>query len=150
MARRAEISWHRSPRSDQRDPSAGAARAQSDTANQQRIDLHHHFLPPNYMKEQQRAAAARGHAPETLFGWTPSRAIEAMDQNGVATAIRLDLDAGRVVRRCRGGAAPLRASATISRPTYAATHPGRFGLFAAIPLPDTEGSLKEIDTRSMC
>src|SRR6267154_2654455 len=121
---------------------AGVAFAQGDTANQRRIDLHHHFLPPNYMKEQRERLLRADTPPETLFGWTPARAIEAMDQNGVAAAIASistpgvwfgDVAEGRrLSRECNDFAADMMRD-----------HPGRFGLFAAIPLPDTEGSLRE-------
>jgi 6-methylsalicylate decarboxylase len=108
------------------------------------IDVHHHVVPPFYISESRdRIQAAGGHVNAWL-DWTPEKALAAMDQQGVATAA-LSLTypgvwfgdpkaATRTARRVNEYAAGL-----------AHSYPGRFGLFAAIPLPDTEGSLREVD-----
>jgi predicted TIM-barrel fold metal-dependent hydrolase len=78
--------------------------------------------------------------------WTPAASLEQMDQGGVATAIlsmasgglnlpRLDLDEARsMVRMVNDYAAKVRTN-----------HPGRFGFFAHMPMPDVDGTLKEIE-----
>jgi predicted TIM-barrel fold metal-dependent hydrolase len=103
-----------------------------------RIDIHHHIAPPKYIEEMRALLQ-----PPTL-AWTPARSIEDMDKAGVATAITSittpgvwigDHDQGRrVARDCNDYAARM-----------AADHPGRFGLFAALPLPNIEASLREIE-----
>ncbi len=69
--------------------------------------------------------------------------IEEMDKNGIATSITSLVQPGvwlgsiensrRLARDCNEYGAKM-----------VADHRGRFGFFAAIPLPDTEGSLREI------
>jgi predicted TIM-barrel fold metal-dependent hydrolase len=109
-----------------------------------RIDVHHHIWPPRYvdrMREQMLEIADVDPAP--LLTWTPARSVEEMDRHGVATAISSmsvpgvwvgDLLASRSLARiCNEFAAEM-----------VSNHPGRFGFFAALPLPDQEGSLAEI------
>ncbi len=76
--------------------------------------------------------------------WTPQVSLDEMDAAGVATAILSlstpgtwfgSVDDGRKMSRIVNEFA-----AQMGR-----DHPGRFGFFASVPLPDTEGSLKEID-----
>ena len=109
-----------------------------------RIDVHNHFTPPAYlaaMREQIIAAIDTDPAP--VLQWNPGHAIEEMDRSGVATAVLslstpglwvLDDEARvrEITRRSNEYAAGL-----------VRDYPGRFGLFAALPLPDVEGSLAE-------
>lgn len=111
------------------------------------IDVHHHIVPPFYLAENRDriVAAGGGRINPAYFSWTPERSLEAMDKDGVATAV-LSLSAGsgfwygdrqatvRMARRVNEYAADLVRS-----------HTGRFGLFAIIPLPDAEASLREIE-----
>jgi 6-methylsalicylate decarboxylase len=114
-----------------------ASPAAAKTAAKARIDVHHHYVPP-----VQAAAIAKhgGKPPE----WTLQSSFADMDKAGVATAVLSlvpagvwfgDVEEGRTLARaCNEYGAQLKRD-----------HPGRFGLFAAIPLPDTEGSLREIE-----
>jgi predicted TIM-barrel fold metal-dependent hydrolase len=102
------------------------------------IDVHHHFAPPTYVAEN------RSRVSPAALDWTPQKALDAMDAEGVATAVLSlalpgvwfgDADAARRTSRlCNDYAADL-----------ARSHPGRFGLFPVVPLPDIEGSLREIE-----
>jgi len=109
------------------------------------IDVHHHILPPAYLAVARDRIIAQGqkYLPATVLQWTPENTLAEMDRGGVTTAIvsistpgvwfgNLDADR-RLARACNEYAARL-----------VRDHPGRFGFFAAVPLPDIEGSLSEI------
>ena len=123
-------------------PAFGSAQS----ASPNRIDVHHHFFPPEYLKIQRAGIIAAADAdPSLFFSWTPERALGAMDEQGVGFAlssqplpgvwIKGDIPQTRkVVRIYNDGAADI-----------ARAHAKRFGNFAALAMPDVEGSLKEID-----
>ncbi len=108
-----------------------------------RIDVHHHILPPDYVDivgdDRIGPLILAGKTPE----WTPEMSIEAMDRNGIDMAVTSISapglwfgDTGETVRLCRHCneyAAEIRRA-----------HPGRFGMFASLPLPDVDASLAEI------
>jgi len=116
--------------------------------NPRRIDVHHHFVPPAYAA----FAKANNMSPGPVIGdrggvgapWDLTKDMDDMDKSGVAVAIQSITTPGfwygkpdevrKVMRDCNDFAAKLRAD-----------HPGRFGSFAAIPLTDTDGALKEIE-----
>ena len=108
-----------------------------------RIDLHHHFLPQAYMREEQSRSSAQ-HGNTDMLSWTPEKSIAEMDKAGVAFAFAStstpgvwygDVELGRRLARQWTDAAV----------EAIAKYPDRFGLFAPIPLPDTEGSLAQIE-----
>ncbi len=108
-----------------------------------RIDVHHHILPPNYVDivgdDRIGPLILAGKTPE----WTPQMSIEAMDRNGIQTAVTSISAPGLwfgntketvdLCRHCNEYAADLSRD-----------HPDRFGVFASLPLPDVDASLKEI------
>ncbi len=110
------------------------------------IDVHHHIVPPFYLgaNRDRIAAGGGGWINPAFLSWAPEHAVAAMDKHGVATAV-LSLStpgvwfgepraATNMARRVNEYAADL-----------ARTHRGRFGVFAAVALPQVEGSLREIE-----
>jgi predicted TIM-barrel fold metal-dependent hydrolase len=113
---------------------------QSVSPSPHRIDVHHHFAPPSWIA----AVSGRELLQRANREWTPSRSIDDMDKAGVAVAVVSvtnpglwfgDLDeTRRITRACNDYGAKL-----------VQDHPARFGLFAAMPLPDVDATLKEIE-----
>ena len=103
------------------------------------IDVHHHFVPPAY----KAAVQPKRRFMPCMDAWTVQGSIEDMDKAGVATAlVSITLpglhfgnneEARRLTRICNDYAMEM-----------ARNYPGRFGLFAALPWPDVEGSLAEL------
>jgi len=124
-------------------PAAAAETAPGGTASpyrtDRRVDVHHHFCPPSYIAAVSEKVALQ----PVLRNWTPAKSIDDMDRSGVRMAMLSitnpglsfgdDAAAGRLTRACNEYAAEL-----------IGTYPGRFGLFAALPLPDIDGTLREI------
>jgi len=117
-----------------------AAFAQGATAPRAvRIDIHHHFSPPRWIAEVKGRPLLNPANPR----WTPEQSIEDMDKGGVGAAVISVTNPGlwfgdagataRLARACNDYGARL-----------VQDHPTRFGLFAAMPLPDVDATLKEI------
>src|SRR4029077_2949295 len=104
-----------------------------------RIDIHHHFAPPAWVAE----VKGRPLLQTANTTWTPAKSIEDMDRGSVAAAVVSITNpglwfgdkavTGRVARACNEYGAKL-----------VQDHPTRFGLFAAMPLPDVDAPVKEI------
>jgi predicted TIM-barrel fold metal-dependent hydrolase len=120
--------------------------AQTPGAAPRRIDIHQHFVSPAfYATLNARNAASPVPGLAAWKGFSPSRAVEELDRVGIATAM-LSITAPGVwfgnadeARRLAREMNEYAASRMVS------DHKGRFGLFAVLPLPDVEGSLKEIE-----
>lgn len=118
-------------------PLVGAAQGQ---AEPHRVDIHHHLFPPEYRK----TLAGQG---TNLFPWSVEQSLDAMENDRVARAY-LSLSPPGV---WLGAGADAQQGRRLSRivneygATLARDHAGRFGLFAALPLPDVDGSLREIE-----
>tara|TARA_B100000676_G_scaffold167851_1_gene164941 strand:- start:72491 stop:73444 length:954 start_codon:yes stop_codon:yes gene_type:complete len=108
-----------------------------------RIDVHHHVLPEFY-KDAQRAVGISGTAYRGFPDWTPEKSLALMSAENIGTAILSFTSPGiyfgdiavtrDLAKQCNDYLAQL-----------AADHPGRFGGFAFLPLPDIDASLREIE-----
>lgn len=105
-----------------------------------RIDVHHHVLPKFYLETLEKVGSI------TMFGivlpdWSLEAHLEVMDKNKIAVGMasipagfyfESDAFARDLTRRCNEFLASIRSE-----------HPSRFGVFAALPLPDVDGALQE-------
>ena len=108
-----------------------------------RVDMHHHIFPPFYVKAMEEQMRASGF---TLRPWTPAISIDMMDKHGIATAFFSPVQ--RLVMDSMSDRSENGRNLARQHNEYGAQlvkdYPGRFGHFATLPLPDTDGSLKEI------
>jgi 6-methylsalicylate decarboxylase len=105
-----------------------------------RIDVHYHGNSPGFIA----AIKAHNTGQTALMNWTPAKALEDMDRDGVATVIMSTSEPSVYF----GDAAAARALARECNEYFArlvSDHPPRFGMFATLPLPDVEGTLREIE-----
>ena len=105
-----------------------------------RIDLHHHFAPPVWVTD------VTGNPLLNIANtrWTVQQSIEDMDKGGVSVSVISITNPGlwfgdaaqarRLARACNDYGAKL-----------VQDHPARLGLFAAMPLPDVDATLREIE-----
>ena len=104
-----------------------------------RIDVHHHFSSPGFIAEI--TGRRTGQVP--LMRLTAQKSLEDMDKGGVATSI-LSVSEPSVFFGNYDAARALARETNEFGARLVAEYPGRFGLFGTVPLPDVEGSLKEI------
>jgi predicted TIM-barrel fold metal-dependent hydrolase len=120
--------------------------AQAPAAGPRRIDVHHHFGSPRWRK---RVAEVQRPGWQQFVDWEPAKAIDAMDKAGVATAMLSCTEPGvwfgDEFEKERADAISLSRDMNEFGARMVSDHKGRFGLFAVLPLPDVDASLKEIE-----
>ena len=125
---------------------AQAAPKERGTPSMRLIDTHHHFYAPEYQKAW-LDWEDRHHQPHfsQQVSWSPAKSLDEMDKNGVKTSV-LSLASTPGVWFDAGAEAATRMARICNE--YGATmmrdHPGRYGLFATLPMLDIDASLKEI------
>jgi 6-methylsalicylate decarboxylase len=123
---------------------------EAQTPNPRLIDCHHHFVSPAYIKA---LAGKEGHHLASftpyfnlgvLKSYAPAKDVEGMDKDGVATSMLSCTTPGIWFGNPEETAALAR-----DMNEYAARmvsdYKGRFGLFALLPLPIIDASLREIE-----
>ena len=117
-----------------------AAQTGPASAKPHRIDVHHHLIPPDYL-----AAVASTRIGSQARPWSPEISLVEMDKHGIATAMVSIIQPGVWFEENVAKSRAIAREINEFGARMVKDHPGRFGLWAAIPLPDTEGSLKEIE-----
>jgi len=123
---------------------AHSSRAQTE-AGPRIIDTHHHIYPPRYVGPnlQRLLKDSTGLPAKAYTSWTPQVSLDAMDKAGIATSIVSMTSPGVWFDDGNDQARKRARICNEYGAQMAHDHPGRFGMFAAIPLPDVKGSIKE-------
>lgn len=108
-----------------------------------RIDLHAHYLPDFYRAAL--IAAGKGQ-PDGIPGippWSVTDALAAMDRLGVRTAM-LSISSPGVHFGDATSAVELARQVNEEGARLVRDHPGRFGLFASVPVPEMDDAIAEV------
>ncbi|MGH2844192.1 MAG: amidohydrolase family protein [Solirubrobacteraceae bacterium] len=108
-----------------------------------RIDVHHHIVPPGYRRALADAGLVDPIPGVDYPDWSVEQTLAMMDRRGIATAIVSITEPGITF----GGPERARELARAVNEFMAALmheHPGRFGAFAVLPLPDLDASVAEL------
>jgi predicted TIM-barrel fold metal-dependent hydrolase len=104
-----------------------------------RIDVHHHLVAPKFVPQLREWGVLTPHLASIM---NEKDALEDMDKGGVTLAV----NSATLPEQVKGEAR--RAYSRENNEHMARLvkdHPGRFGHFASLPLPDVEGALREIE-----
>ncbi|MEV8066860.1 amidohydrolase family protein [Streptomyces sp. NPDC085995] len=106
------------------------------------IDVHAHFITPRLRAEMEKAGHKGPDGMADIPAWSPEDALSMMDGTGIAAALLSVTSPGVHFGDDRAA----RTLARVVNEEGAALvhdHPHRFGLLAALPLPDLQGALAE-------
>ncbi|RZL82847.1 MAG: amidohydrolase [Rhodococcus sp. (in: high G+C Gram-positive bacteria)] len=108
------------------------------------VDVHAHFVTERYVSA---ARAAGHHQPDGMPGWPGwdvSDHLALMDEGRIGTSMLSVSSPGTHFGDDRA-ARDLSREVNEFAAELVRRHPGRFGHFANLPMPDVDGSLREID-----
>jgi 6-methylsalicylate decarboxylase len=107
------------------------------------IDVHAHFLPEGY----RRALVGNGHEQPDgiaqLPEWSAEEHVAVMDRLGIQTSL-LSISSPAIHFGDDAAAVALAREVNEEGRRSVVDHPGRFGQFAALPLPDVDAAMTEI------
>src|SRR5437868_6341889 len=106
------------------------------------IDVHHHILPDIFWR-----ATNEAHGPVGGFApppWSKEGALAFMDDAGIDVAIT-SISTPGVHMGDDAAARELARSVNELSAGMIQQHPTRFGGYAALPLPDVDGALRELE-----
>ncbi len=115
-----------------------------------RIDVHHHFGPPTWVRAMRDAGQLRtADNPNGLLSpanttWTVEQTLADLERGGGAAAVISITNPGLFLGDI-GQAIRLARESNDFGARVVQDHPTRFGLFAAMPLPDVDATLREIE-----
>ena len=107
------------------------------------IDVHAHYVPASY----RAALLHNGHGQPDGFphipAWSAEEHVAVMDRLGIATSL-LSISSPGVHLADEPAARDLAREVNEAGRRAVVDHPGRFGLFASLPLPDVDAAIAEI------
>lgn len=104
------------------------------------VDVHHHIQPPSWVDAHKKLNIAIPADP----AWSPQKSLDEMDKNGVAVSIT-SVTTPQAALLEKGESARVSRECNEFARKMVTDHPGRFGVFAMLPLPHVNESLKEIE-----
>src|SRR5271163_3431083 len=107
-----------------------------------RIDVHAHFLPSFYRDALVEAGLSKPDGMPAIPQWSEELALSTMDRLGIGTAL-LSVSSPGVHFGDDAKARVLARLVNEEGARLADAHPGRFGQFASLPVPDIDGALRE-------
>jgi predicted TIM-barrel fold metal-dependent hydrolase len=118
-------------------PSEAAAR---------RIDVHQHYVSPDYLAlltKKNTVSPVPGFA--IWKDYSPAKNLDAMEKAGIATAMLSPTAPGVYFGDAQEARKIAREMNEYAAAKMVGAYKGRFGLFAVLPIPDIDGSLREIE-----
>lgn len=111
------------------------------------IDTHHHFFSPEYQKAWLDWDAARKIPSfESQRAWTVARDLEELDRNNVRAAVlSVSSTPGLWIDGTTATANRLARSQNEFGARMVRDHPGRYALFATLPMLDIESTMRELE-----
>jgi 6-methylsalicylate decarboxylase len=116
----------------------------ADPARTPLIDVHAHFLTGHYVQAAKDAGIFHPDGGPGWPAWNGAQHLELMDACGIATSI-LSISSPGVSFGAPVATSALARHVDDAGAEICRAHPGRFGHFASLPLPDVDAALKELD-----
>jgi 6-methylsalicylate decarboxylase len=107
------------------------------------IDVHAHFVPEAYRSALLQHGHGRPDGFPQIPAWSVDEHLTAMDRLGIATSV-LSISSPGVHLGAEAATRNLAREVNEEGSRVVVENPGRFGLFASLPLPDVDAAIAEI------